>query len=231
MLQDVINYEVMGANTWKHAPSLERMSDTKLRLYLANTARDGRHQLQESRPVPQASFVQSVDFADRSDADVAANSAIIDRALDSRNSIVFESDALDRATEVSGLFSGQLDFETNKKDMDVDIRLFEQLPSGEYFRLSYTQFRASYARDRSTRRLLPIGKRQTLDFRSEILTSRLMQKGSRIVILLGIVKGPDMQINYGTGKDVSDETIEDAGTALRIKWFSDSYVELPVTRW
>jgi hypothetical protein len=35
-------------------------------------------------------------------------------------------------------------------------------------------------------------------------------------------------VNYGSGKDVSDETIKDAQEPLEIKWFNDSYVKIPV---
>jgi hypothetical protein len=55
-----------------------------------------------------------------------------------------------------------------------------------------------------------------------------MAAGSRIVVLLTVIKQPDMQINYGTGKDVSDETIADANEPLIIKWFGDSFVEIPI---
>jgi hypothetical protein len=48
------------------------------------------------------------------------------------------------------------------------------------------------------------------------------------VVLLNIIKQPDFQINYGTGKDVSDETIADAGEPLEIRWFGDSFIDLPV---
>ena len=229
LLQDTINYEVMGANVWKHAPSLERMSSDRRNLYLISNTKRSVHELRTSRPARPTSLVQTVDFTSRSDVDVAASSLIISKTLDTRNAAVFVSDVLEVATEVSGLFAGRLEFETNKKDMDVSVQLFEQLANGEYFRLSYSQFRASYARDRRVRQLLQIGKRQSVDFRSEILTSRLMQKGSRIVIVLGVVKNPEMQINYGTGKDVSDETIDDASAPLRVRWFSDSYIDLPVT--
>lgn len=37
------------------------------------------------------------------------------------------------ATEISGLFSGQLDFITNKKDADFNVALYELMPTGEYF--------------------------------------------------------------------------------------------------
>jgi two-component system LytT family response regulator len=38
------------------------------------------------------------------------------------------------------------------------------------------------------------------------------------------------QINYGTGKDVSKETIQDAGEPLNIKWSTDSFIEVGISR-
>jgi hypothetical protein len=36
------------------------------------------------------------------------------------------------------------------------------------------------------------------------------------------------QINYGTGKDVSGESIADAGEPLHVRWYNDSVVHVPV---
>jgi uncharacterized protein len=36
------------------------------------------------------------------------------------------------------------------------------------------------------------------------------------------------QINYGTGKDVSDETISDGLEPAQIQWYNSSYVKIPV---
>jgi hypothetical protein len=63
-------------------------------------------------------------------------------------------------------FSGRLEFITNKKDFDFNIQLFELMPGGEYIALSYHRARASYVGDRSRRRLLVPGRRQSLDFES-----------------------------------------------------------------
>lgn len=49
-------------------------------------------------------------------------------------------------------------------------------------------------------------------------------------MLPSIIKEPDIQIDYGTGKDVSDEVIADARVPLRIKWYGNSYVDVPVWR-
>jgi hypothetical protein len=49
-------------------------------------------------------------------------------------------------------------------------------------------------------------------------------------VVLSINKQADMQINYATGRDVSDESIVDATVPLQIKWFSGSYVDVPISR-
>lgn len=49
-------------------------------------------------------------------------------------------------------------------------------------------------------------------------------------MVLSIIKEPDIQIHCGTGKDVSDEVIADAKVPLRIKWYGNSYVDVPVWR-
>jgi hypothetical protein len=58
--------------------------------------------------------------------------------------------------------------------------------------------------------------------------SRQLLQGSRVVVVLRVIKESGRQINYGTGKDVSDETVQDAGAPLEIKWYADSYLDLPV---
>jgi hypothetical protein len=43
-----------------------------------------------------------------------------------------------------------------------------------------------------------------------LLVSRKLSKGSRLLVVVDVNKGPWAQVNYGTGKDVSDESIADA---------------------
>ncbi|MCP3166958.1 hypothetical protein [Myxococcus qinghaiensis] len=56
--------------------------------------------------------------------------------MDARNGFTFVSEPLDAPVELSGLFSGQLDFITNKKDFDFNVVLFERTPQGEFIYLS-----------------------------------------------------------------------------------------------
>jgi predicted acyl esterase len=118
----------------------------------------------------------------------------------------------------------------NKKDMDIVIDLYEQLPDGRYLALNENVQRVSYVKDHNQRQLLKPGNVERISIENNFITSIRLEKGSRIIILLGINKSNQWQINYGTGKDVSDETIKDAGVPMEIKWYNDSYIQLPILR-
>jgi putative CocE/NonD family hydrolase len=231
ILADKVSYEVTGANAWKHAPTLAAMSNQTLRFHLTAERSGTAYRLREQKPSGNDFVPLKIDFAERSDVDRnAPGGGVVDTAVDTWNGIEFVSDPLPKATELSGLFSGRLDFVCNKKDFDFEIDLYEQTPKGEYVQLTSYWTRASYVGDRTHRRLLTPDKSQKLDFESVRLMSRQLQPGSRVVAVLSVIKEPGRQINYGTGKDVSDETIADAKEPLQIKWFGDSYIVLPVGR-
>jgi hypothetical protein len=211
-------------------PTLDAMGNGRMRLYLS-TAREGeRLALREAKPAKASATELKVDFRDRSDANYEAPSQVFSREIDTRNALVFATPPLDKPIEVNGSFVGKLHIVTNKKDLDLSIALYEQLPDGGYFPLASFIGRASYLADRSRRHLLRPGRVQTLAFDSDSMTSRLIAAGSRIVATVGVLKQPEFQINYGTGKDVSDESIADAGEPLSVRWQNDSFLELLVWR-
>lgn len=230
LLKDRINHQVMGTNTWKHAPSLQALSNTALELYLAPAPSGDTHRLALAPPAPGTVLRQRVDLKERSDWRSPEPESIIDTTVDAREGFTFVSEPLDAPVEVSGLFSGQLDFITNKKDFDFNVVLFERTPQGEYFYLSYVLARASHVADRARRQLLTPGKPQRLTFQSGRMTSRKLSAGSQVVIVLAINKQAMSQINYGTGKDVSSESIADAKAPLDISWLGGSRITLPLWR-
>jgi predicted acyl esterase len=238
MLQDRVNYQLMGSNEWRHAASLEAMGKGTLKFYLDAAALDAppvkadAHHL-ALRKTSDSTFVQHiVDLADRSDATLPPPSGIVSRNLQARNAVVFVSDPLKHSQEFSGLFSGKLDFTVNKMDLDLNVALYELLPGGDYVQLydPVYEVRASYVNDRGNRHLLRAGERQQLTLKSDRLTSRKLEAGSRVVLVLGVNKRPDRQINYGTGKAVNEESLEDGRVPIKIRWYSDSYIDLPIRR-
>jgi predicted acyl esterase len=197
-----------------------------MRLFLTGKPESGQLAFADkpARNVPPP--VLKVDFKDRSDVDyqIPAN------GLDARNALVFTTAPLAKATDLAGLFHGHFEIVANKRDLDLWIQFYEAKADGSYFPLHSYLGRASYMADRSARRLLTRGKAQVLEFDSQTVTARRIAAGSRIVAVVGVPRQPEIQINYGTGKDVSDETIADAGDPLRIEWRPASWLEVRTSR-
>ena len=52
--------------------------------------------------------------------------------------------------------------------------------------------------------------------------------GSRLVVTVAVVKEPDRQLNLGSGKDPSDESVQDAGAPLEVRWQGSSHLDFGV---
>ncbi|MEN2401566.1 CocE/NonD family hydrolase [Flavobacterium sp. MC2016-06] len=231
ILKDRINYQVMGADEWRGASSLDKMSNGFLTLYLTNTIVKSEkfYSLNAEKPSKKECLTQEVDFAERvnSNNDYYPD-PIIKKEIDTSNGFVFISDPLKEPLLVNGSFLGEIKASINKKDMDLGITLYEVTPEGEYFHLSYFIGRASYAKDIATRNLLKPDKIESIPFSNTHLVSKQLRKGSRLLITLNVNKNPFSELNYGTGKVVTEETIKDAKEPLRIKWYNDSFVKIPI---
>ena len=230
ILADRINYEVMGANIWRHAPSLEAMNNTDWTFYLTSDSENGRHHLARQRPARPSTIHQTVDFADRSTQSAGYYPyPIIDRQPDLSRGLVFVTDPLDRAVEISGSFSGVFRMRVNKRDFDFMTALYELREDDSTVALSHYIGRASYAEDISARDLLKPGRLVEIPFDRTRLVSRRIEAGSRLLLVVDVLKNSFHQINYGTGGDVSDESIADAVEPLEVKWQTDSSVRVPIT--
>ena len=246
LLQDKINYQVMGANTWGHAPSLGEMSNDTLKYYLGNvrsgvafasmfgTGNNGKdeHYTFSEQPLDSDSYLEQViDFSDRSN--LTWNSSgwrtIVGDSLMVGHGFSFASEPFKTDFELNGSFGGEISVSINKRDFDYTIVLYEQTPDGQFFALTLPyKARASFAQDLENRELLTPHKKTKLPFGIVRMTSKKIRKGSRLVVVVNGNKEPFTEINYGTGKNVSEETIADANEPLVIKWYGDSYLDIPV---
>ncbi|WFB66754.1 CocE/NonD family hydrolase [Chryseobacterium sp. WX] len=226
-LKGKVNYQVMGTNQWKSAANIDEISNKKLKLFLS------RSKLQEVKPALD-NTLQTISFTNRKDTlQNFDRYKIMDMAIDPavlKDKLVFESDALQDPVEINGSFTGNLKVTINKKDIDVKIILYELTSKGEYIQLSSYLGRASYAKNKEKRQLLVPGKISEIPVNNTYFVSKKIEKGSKLIIVLGVNTSPFEQMNYGTGKDVSLETIADAKEPLEIKWYNDSYVEIPILR-
>ena len=226
-LKNKINYQVMGTNQWKNVNSVENFSKNKLKFYLENNG------LLSDEKISNKSFsLLKVDFKDRSDVDelLDLKNEIVENKIYTKNSLIFTTNTFDKSFEFSGNFSGKFKFSINKKDVDVFVYLYELMPNGKYFLLSTYLERASYNKNNEKRNLLTPNRKETISISNNKFISKKIEKGSKLVAIVGVVKTPYYQINYGTGKDVSDEIILDAKEPLEIKFYNDSYIDVPITQ-
>lgn len=231
ILKDRVNFEVMGANAWRHAPSLTAMSEMKQRFFLTDTVSDGHYLLSEQPPGEIGAISQSVDFADRTTSSAGYYPfPILDPQPDLSAGLVFATEPLAQDVEVSGGFSGELHVRTNKRDFDFLVALYELRADGSTFALSYYLGRASYAQDITTRQLLEPGAVSVIAFDRTRLVSRRVAAGSRLLVVVDVIKNNFHEINYGTGGTVSAELIADASTPLTVDWLTDSFIRVPMTK-
>jgi predicted acyl esterase len=224
-----VNYELAGANEWRHEPSLAALENNLLRFYFQASPNGAPHRLVAERAAEPVSLTEVRDLRDVTDATWRPAPELVIGEIPPREGTVLVTEPFDEPIDLAGRLRGELDFTVNKYDVDLVVMLYELRSNGLYVKLldpAYS-FRASYARDRVKRRLLMAGVRQQLPFQSERMIGRRLRAGSRLVLALGINQRPDQQINYGAGDDVSAESSDDAGAPARIRWHEGSYVEIP----
>jgi putative CocE/NonD family hydrolase len=229
VLRDKINYELAGANEWRHVPSLAALESQPLRFYLQATSNGSHYALAWDRSAEPMSLTLTRDLRDRTDVGWRPRRELVLAEIEPREGVLFATEPFDEPVDLAGRLRGELDFTVNKYDVDLVLMLYEVRASGEYVKLfepAYA-FRASYARDRARRRLLTAGVRQQLPFQSERMVGHRLQAGSRLLLTVGINRRADQQINYGGAGDVSEQSIEDAGAPVRIRWHEGSYIEIP----
>lgn len=221
LLKSRLAYEVMGANTWRHAASLHPA--TTLRTWYLSRDRTLRPQRDRAR----IAGTLTTDLKDRSDT--AQHNYFTPVILSDRpagNGLVFASEPLERATTLAGSFSGELLLSVNRRDADLSVAFYEQQPDGACFYLTRYLGRASYAGNPSRRKLLTPGRETRIPLRHIRFVSKQLAKGSRLLVVVNLNKHPFDVLNYGSGKDVSDESLADAGI-LRVSFSSGSYIRMP----
>ncbi len=230
ILKNKVNFQVMGTNTWMHTSSLSEMSNDSLVFYLSADKSMGQYGLDTEKPKSAIDLHLDVDFKDRTKMNNAKYypSPIIEDSLNLKDGLVFMSEPFKKETIINGSFKGELKIKINKKDFDFGVNLYELTPEGKYFHLSFYIGRASYAESREHRKLLTPNSSTTIAFDNTRIISKKIPKNSRIVIVVNANKNPYGQINYGTGNDVSRESIIDATIPLELKINTESKIIIPI---
>ena len=230
ILKDKVNFQVMGKNKWIHTSTLSDMSTDSLVYYLGAKKSEHTFALATEISKEQKPIQLKIELADR----VTTNNAnyypwpIIKKNIPLNDGLVFTSEPFSQEKIINGSFRGELTIASNKKDFDYSVNLYELTPEGTYFHLSYYIGRASYAKNNETRELLTPNKETTITFDNTRIISKKIAKGSRLIIIINGNKNQYAQINYGTGKDVSTESIKDANEPLWLTFSGNSKIIIPI---
>ncbi|MGH8219422.1 MAG: CocE/NonD family hydrolase [Steroidobacteraceae bacterium] len=230
-----VNFQVMGANTWGHAASLDQMANGAVRLYLDPNRAGGHFRLSGHSPskkrfieleIPLEESGSAPSSAAKSGATEAGAGAgaaapapadIVSREIASADSVTFVSGPLDRPMVMSGSVSGLLSFATNQRRLGIDLTLYELLPGGEYFKLFAPPdvFDLLEVPVHGRPRAIVPKRRERFPFRGERVTSVELKSGARLVLVLAVHSPP---------VDAAKRS------ALEVRWYGGSYIELPVDR-
>lgn len=213
-----------GAETWKYAPSLERIPTRKRLLFLdsvGSSANDvfASGRLTQKRPVASDpdEFVydpQDVRPADLEDQPIKEFCTDQHEALNLfGNGLIYHTEPMKEATEITGYVRLRIWISLDVPDTDFHVALYEIPPNGGSIVLADDYVRARYRH--SLRKAEPAkpGHAEPYEFRRFAFFSRRLARYSRLRLLLDCPNSIDWQKNYNTGGDVSAESGKDARVA------------------
>ena len=234
-LKDKVAYFVSNKNIWKYASSLDEIGKDKQNLYL-NTTNNSLHNVLQSAvlqsSIPQKSIPAeytynpldkkfiSMEFRMSSIADNYLTDQRLAYALGNAG-VIYHSAAYENETEVSGFFELKTYIETDVKDVDIIASIYEIKADGSSVLLTTQTIRARYRDDLEKEKLLQSGEINLFHFKNFPFISRVIEKGSRLRLIISSPNGIYEQKNYCSGGVVANETAKDAHTA-HIKIYNDS---------
>jgi hypothetical protein len=221
-LKDMVAYYVMGAEDWRYAPSLEKVT-AELQPLLLNSAANPTHLLNAGMLQPQDSkqaFGQPDHFVyDPRDISTAELESRVDpgdltdqRMLFAQEGaeLVYHSEPFAKNTEVSGFFRLSAWIALDQPDTDLQAQIYEITANGRSIVLSTDRIRARYRDSLRVAALITTRKPLLYEFKRFTFVSRQLAAGSRLRLVVGPINSIYTQKNYNSGKPVSDESMADA---------------------
>jgi hypothetical protein len=221
-LKDAVAYYVMGAEEWRYASSLEKVTAEAKPLLLNSSnnptqilnsgllqAPDTKrvlgqpdHYVYDPRDVATGDLESHIDPSDLTDQQLLF-------AQEGRE-LIYHSEVFDRSTEVSGFFRLSAWISLDQPDTDLQAQIFEITANGRSILLTTDRIRARYRESLRTAALITTRKPLLYEFKRFTFVSRQLAAGSRLRLVLGPINSIYTQKNYNSGKAVSDETMADA---------------------
>ena len=220
-LKGAVAYYVMGKEQWRYADSLEHVTAEMQPLFLnsihnatqifdsgALQARSAKpagapdHFIYDPRDVSTAELESSIDPADLTDQRLLF--------AEQGKELIYHSAPFSKPTEVSGFFHLTAWIALDQPDTDLRARIYEITANGRSILLTSDQIRARYRESLRTAKLISTRQALPYQFNSFTFVSRQIASGSRLRLVLGPINSIYTQKNYNSGKNVSEESMQDA---------------------
>jgi uncharacterized protein len=221
-LKDAVAYYVMGAEEWRYAGSLEKVTAEMEPLLLNSSGNptqilnSGMLQRQDSKRALGLPDHFIYDPRDVSTAELESRidpSDLTDQRLlfaQEGHELVYHSDPVDKNTEVSGFFRLSAWIALDQPDTDLQAQVYEITSNGRSILLTTDRIRARYRESLRVANLVATRKPLLYDFKRFTFVSRQLAPGSRLRLVVGPINSIYTQKNYNSGKAVSDESMADA---------------------
>ncbi len=247
-LEKRVAYYVTGAEEWRFADSLDAIPAKPQRLYLTTAGGSGRDvfhagMLSRTKPGKHEPARYTYDPLDLHEIpgpfdleDTIVKSYLTDQRLAlelSGNGLVFHSDPLPTATEITGYLRLVAWIALDVPDTDFAVDVFEIKRDGTSIALADDRMRARYRESLRHERLVVPGEINRYEFKSFYWFSRRLEKGSRLRLVFYSPNSRYGEKNYNSGGNVALESRKDAHTA-HVTLYQDaehpSYLEIPMVQ-
>ncbi|HJU27355.1 MAG TPA: CocE/NonD family hydrolase [Rhodanobacteraceae bacterium] len=241
ILGERVNYYVMGADEWRHADSLQELSDHTLRLYLTSPdgpASDVFHSgfLSPTTPAGQpADTLRADPLALQPASELLKNSGDdylvhSDEAYKS-DRLIYVSDPIEKAETIAGAMQLLANISIDTPDADLGAEIDAILPGGRTLVLGQDMMRARFRHGMAKAEPATPGTIEPWQFDGFYFTVRQLPKGTRLRVVLAPLNIPDLQKNYNSGGRIGYETARDARTAtisVHLDPQHPSYLQVPL---
>ncbi|HJU07847.1 MAG TPA: CocE/NonD family hydrolase, partial [Rhodanobacteraceae bacterium] len=229
LLQDHVNYFMLGADEWRHAPSLAAaLSGKSLDFYLSasdNTVLDVFHSGSLQAAVPADETPATIVSDPHELPELAFAPYLPDEGLTSqfrdfqKRAIVFHSEPLAHDVEVAGQMKLSLQVQSDAPDFDLWAQVLMVMPDGSAVRLGEDIRRARFRNSVFKQELLQPNQIVEIPFEFYWMARRI-PAGARLRVTIAPLNSASYQKNYNTGGRIGYERTADARVA-HIRVFHD----------
>ncbi len=219
-LRKPVAYYVSGAEQWRYADTLEAITAESRPMFLDSAGASGREVYAAGslalggvgRGAPDS---YRYDPRDVSLAKIEAQSDL-DSALDqvvllaNKAHLVYVSAPFEQDQELSGFFRFEAWISIDQPDTDFVVTIAEIGTNGTVTPLSSDIMRARYRESLRSQKLVTTKKPLCYVFNDFTFASRLVSKGSRLLLVLSAANSIEFEKNYNSGGVIADETIADS---------------------